>query len=125
MTATASRCANLSRRRDRAHLIETGDLVPNALLRDRFLHLQARDPEFTIEAVCDRLVDQGFTTYARARVDNRRRVPVMQVRPDTSRLRRNLGLRPQQHGAITTHIPYDLAVGLCRALDLDPVDVDL
>ena len=125
MAATAPPCANLSRRRDRARLIETGDLVPNALLRERFLYLQAHDPDFTIEAVCDRLIDQGFTTYMRPRVDPRKRNPVPRPYPDTSRLRRNLGLRPQQHGAITTHIPYALAVGLCRALELDPVDADL
>jgi len=42
---------------------------------------------------------------------------------DSTRVRRGLGLVATQGGWVRTHLTYDEAVALARALDVDPVDV--
>lgn len=49
-------------------------------------------------------------------------------RADTSRLQRRLGLRAEATGgrrAVSERVNYETAVRLCRALELDPVDLGL
>lgn len=51
-------------------------------------------------------------------------------RLDSARVRRVLGLRPYPMGhgrgsRIRQEVTYDMAVRLCEAMDLDPVDFDL
>lgn len=43
---------------------------------------------------------------------------------DTTYVRRRLGLA-SHHGAIQTHVGYDVAMQIAQALDVDPVDVGL
>jgi hypothetical protein len=119
------RAAMEARRRQRLELIEQGELVSNAPLRARFEWLSEHDPEFTCRVVCERLVDLGFPSFMR-------RKPGAAASPDTTHLLRVLGLRdlaPTLRGGRryepverTSHIPYDLAVAVARALDMWPVD---
>lgn len=111
-------------RRKRLELIEAGELVPNAPLRERLLWLLDHDPDFSREACCRQLADLGFPAF----VSPDRR----SGHSDSSRLARTLGIKRQnptlsqrRHGlpgSITTHIEYDLAVALCRALGMDPYE---
>lgn len=45
--------------------------------------------------------------------------------PDTQRIKRKLGITQKQKGKFNKHMHYNDAVVLCRAMGLDPVDVDL
>lgn len=46
-------------------------------------------------------------------------------RPDTTRVRRQLGLIPNDRGQIVERVRYETAVRLTAALGLDPVEVGL
>ena len=47
-------------------------------------------------------------------------------RPDSSQLKRLLGLQPGSEGAVRTHIEYERAVRIVRAIpNIDPVDVGI
>lgn len=54
-----------------------------------------------------------------------RRLDWMLVKPDTSRLKRVLGLSPNSDGKYQQTVQYETAVALCEALGVDPVDVGL
>lgn len=54
-----------------------------------------------------------------------RRLGWVQVKPDTSRLKRTLGLSPNSEGKLQESVNYETALLLCEALGLDPVDVGL
>jgi hypothetical protein len=120
-----------ARRAERTRLIEAGELIPNAAFRDRVLFLQAHDPEFSLTLVCLRLADHGYPNFLKAPTGTKRFS--RRGMGDTSHLERLLGMRdpaPSRHngrryenGRRTEYLSYDFAVALCRALDMDPVDV--
>lgn len=64
------------------------------------------DPDFSWGEICRRL---GWVVE----------------KPDTSRLKRTLGLQDTGYGAFNKTVQYETAVKLCEALGLDPVDVGL
>jgi len=104
--------------------IESGELVSNAPFRERYLWLLENDEDFSPTECCKRLASFGFPSYMRKRKKH--------PGADTSRLQRNLGLRPQsptsrgrragERGFYSQHIRYEFAVALCRAMEMDPVD---
>jgi len=126
MAAPSPELGRAGRDRSRQRLIETGELVSNAPFRERVEFLMAHDPQFSLNAVCERLCDQGlkFQQY-RSSARNR-------FCGDTTHLLRLLGMRDQTTSVKkgqryvmtnrTTHVPYDTAVALCRALDMYPTD---
>jgi hypothetical protein len=123
--AQAGRAAWIRRR------IEAGELVPNAPFRERIEFLEAHDPEFTLAGVCFRLADNGYPRFLKEQRVTRRH-KTSRVTGDTSHLQRLLGMRDQssctKNGKHydpprrTTHIERDMAVALCWALDMYPVD---
>jgi hypothetical protein len=116
--------------------IEAGELVPNAPFRERIEFLLAHDPEFTLNIVCQRLVDHGYPRFVKPQRPTKRH-KTLRMTGDTSHLQRLLGMRDQasctkvtktgetrRYNAPTrtTHIEYEVAVALCRALDMYPTD---
>src|SRR4029077_4306847 len=111
--------------------IERGDLVPNAPFRERIEFLAAHDPEFTLSQLALRLADRGYPKFAKSqRATSRHKTA--RITGDTSHLQRLLGMRDQspcnkngkryEAPRRTTHIEYEMAVALCRALDMYPTD---
>lgn len=82
------------------------ETIPVEVFRDRFLKLQARD---------------GLTYGQLAR----RLDYFERGRPDINRARRDIGLglcHYRGRGHFKQVVSYDMAVRLCRALDLDPFE---
>jgi hypothetical protein len=116
--------------------IESGELVPNAPFRERIEFLAAYDPEFSLSQLALQLADRGYPKFAKLqRPSHRHRNE--RITGDTSHLQRLLGMRDQasctkvtktgetrRYNAPTrtTHIEYEVAVALCRALDMYPTD---
>ena len=103
------------------HPRETLLQVPNGPLRERFLWLCATE-EASAAGVCHAL---GWTTIKRGR---------RHASPDIARLKRSLGLQPQDtHRSIdgvrtkiryiTDRMDYEVAVRMCHALGCDPAAV--
>jgi hypothetical protein len=115
--------------------IEAGELVPNAPFRERIEFLAAHDPEFSLSQLALQLADLGYPKFAKLQRPSHRHKNE-RITGDTSHLQRLLGMRDQSpctkptkagpkrydNRRRTTHIEYDLAVALCRALDLWPCD---
>jgi hypothetical protein len=111
--------------------IDTGELVPNAPFRERVEFLEAHDPDFTLAQVCLRLADHGYPRFIKEQRPSARH-KTTRLTGDTSHLQRLLGMRDQspcrkngkryEAPRRTTHIEYDMAVALCRALDMYPTD---
>lgn len=124
----ARRKATDTRAQNRLKLIESGDLVSNAPLRERCEWLMQHDPEFSLVQVCLRMADQGYPKFAKQPSRGR----TGKVTGDTTHVLRLLGMRDRapsfkrgkRYGSPyrSTHVPYDVAVALCRALEMDPVD---
>ena len=118
-----------SRFRRRQQQIASGDLVPNKVFRDRVEFLQAHDPDFSLVIVCLRLSELGFPNYAKKPSGTTR---TRKFTGDTSHLQRQLGMRAPaptykngrryEPPRWTSHVSYEFAVALCRALGMDPVD---
>ena len=111
--------------------IEAGELVSNAPFRERIEFLQAHDPEFSQSHLCLKLADNGYPKFAKPqRPTSRHRKG--RITGDTSHLQRLLGMRDQssclkngkryQPPKRTEWIEYDMAVALCRALEMWPCD---
>jgi hypothetical protein len=118
----ATRAAAQARTRQRRRLIESGDLVPNQPLRERLQWLLAHDPDITLSTICYALETRGHPGFVRRKgrwpgADSSRLMRVLGMRP-----RPASGGRPNEKPYFSTHVPYDLAVALAEALDLDPVD---
>ena len=116
--------------------IDAGDLVPNLPFRERIEFLEAHDPEFTLNQVCFKLADHGYPRFLKDQRPTKRHKTLRRV-GDTSHLQRLLGMRDQSSCTKvtkagearhynkprrTTHIEYEMAVALCRALDMYPCD---
>jgi hypothetical protein len=110
--------------KERLRLIEAGELVSNAPLRERCEWLVEHDPSFSFAIVCARMEDHGFPQFARSTKSR--------AAGDTTYLLRVLGMRDRaasnkngrryESPNRTAWIPYDLAVALARSLGMDPVD---
>jgi len=119
------------RNASRQRLIDAGELVSNAPFRERVEFLMAHDPEFSLNMVCERLCDQGLQFEQRRAGRTRNK-----FQGDTTHLLRLLGMRDQTTStkktkkgprrytppARTQFIAYDVAVALCRALEMWPCD---
>lgn len=124
--------ARAGREKSRARQIACGDLVSNAPFRERVEFLMAHDPDFSLMIVCERMANLGFPSFTKRYPS---RTGKRQYKHDTTHLLRLLGMRDQTTKTVkgrryptpprTSYVAYDLAVALCRALELDPVDCDV
>jgi hypothetical protein len=93
------------------------DFVDNTLLREAVEREMAKPEGPTLATICHRL---GWTNAKKSRPN---------PSPDTTRLRRRLGHATQRMGngaqGKSKRVQYDVAVRICEAAGIDPVDVGL
>lgn len=89
-------------------IYNSGIKVSNTPLRERYLFLQKTEGL----TLADVAVRCGWIVGKKKR------------EPDSSRVGRNLGIN-QDEGRLRTEIDEEMAIVLCRALELEPWEVDL
>ncbi len=98
--------------------------VPNKVLRERLEYLMS-DPGFSVCAAARRVADQGFPRFlgGKAWGDSTPLFRVLGIKSTPGKRRKNGNGR--YPSTIRTHIPYDQAAAICRALDMDLSDAGL
>lgn len=84
------------------------DWVSVKPLKDKFLENEEKQGRGYTSEVCMALGWRNTKGYA-----------------DTSRLKRQLGIASKGTAGISERIDYDIAVSICRAMNIDPIDVEL
>ena len=126
-------------REKREAMIRSGDLVSNKPLRKRMQDLEMLyELERRTWPVSDVDTSPGGLGFLAPKSLVAVRMGWVrkdrgEITGDTTTLERALGMRPQAAsskrgkryggGEFRTHVPYELAVRLCRAMDADPVDM--